>query len=239
MEVISKVCKKCNEEKPLTEFCKDKHKPDGTRKDCKVCHNKEKKASYNKNPDLYKQRVLQAYYKNHEKCKQKNREKIKSEEYKQYRKQYRENNKQAFVEYDKKSYNKRRDVILEQKKEYSSLNRDKINKSRKHKLKNDPNFKIACNIRTRLNGALKNNSKKSSSLVYLGCSIEEYKIYLESKFIEGMTWENHGEWHIDHIIPICNFDLSIEENIYKAFNYLNTQPLWAEDNLRKQKKINI
>ena len=77
----------------------------------------------------------------------------------------------------------------------------------------------------------------------LGCSIKEFKIWLESKFIENMSWENYGfgmdKWNIDHIIPISNFkhlDTLEEQKI--CFNYTNLQPLWQKDNFEKHDKLN-
>jgi hypothetical protein len=71
----------------------------------------------------------------------------------------------------------------------------------------------------------------------LGCSIPELKTYLESKFQEGMSWENWGiyGWHIDHIIPLDAFNLTNREEFLKACHYTNLQPLWAEENLKKGK----
>ena len=64
--------------------------------------------------------------------------------------------------------------------------------------------------------------------------MEELKIHIEGKFVEGMTWENHGSWHLDHVRPCCSFDLKNEEEQKKCFHYTNLQPLWAVENLSKQ-----
>lgn len=103
------------------------------------------------------------------------------------------------------------------------------------KQKQDINFVIKKNLRSRFSFGLKNNEKQNSVLKYLGCSIEEVKIYLQSKFQEGMTWDNYGikGWHIDHIVPLERFDHTDESQIYEAWHYTNLQPLWWQDNLRK------
>jgi len=82
-------------------------------------------------------------------------------------------------------------------------------------------------------------AKENKTVELLGCSIEECKSYLESKFIEGMSWDNHGlyGWHIDHIIPCASFDLTDPAQQQKCFHYTNLQPLWAEENLKKGCKI--
>jgi hypothetical protein len=84
---------------------------------------------------------------------------------------------------------------------------------------------------------------KNSNINYLfvenlGCSISEAKQYLESLFLEGMSWNNHGlrGWHIDHIIPCHSFDLTNPEERKKCFHYTNLQPLWALDNMKKGNK---
>jgi hypothetical protein len=79
--------------------------------------------------------------------------------------------------------------------------------------------------------ALKSDKSKHS-IEYLGCNIEEFKEHIENQFIEGMTWENHGEWHIDHIIPIKYENPSLEE-VIERLHWKNTQPLWASDNIAK------
>jgi len=67
----------------------------------------------------------------------------------------------------------------------------------------------------------------------LGCTPKQLKIYLENQFKEDMTWQNQGRWHIDHIRPKKDFDLSKKKERLNCFHYTNLQPLWAEENLRK------
>jgi hypothetical protein len=98
--------------------------------------------------------------------------------------------------------------------------------------KEDPLFRLANILRVRLNKAIKRNSG-ISAVRDLGCSIADFKSYIETKFQPNMTWDNYGEWHIDHDIPLCRFDLSDPQQLKLACHYTNLQPLWATDNLRK------
>lgn len=102
---------------------------------------------------------------------------------------------------------------------------------------NNPFFRCKKLTRDRLLTALKRKkwTKKFKFAEYIGCSQEELIKHLESKFTEGMTWENQGEWHIDHIIPLSS--ANTEEEMYKLCHYTNLQPLWALDNIKKSNKI--
>lgn len=119
-------------------------------------------------------------------------------------------------------------------KPYNSEYSKAYQKKRKH----DTGYRILANLRSRMSVSLKRNTKKSSILKYFNCSIEELKLHLESKFKEGMSWENYGKngWHVDHIRPLSSFDLKIEENLKIAWHYTNLQPLWAIDNIKKGDK---
>ena len=114
----------------------------------------------------------------------------------------------------------------------------KATRSRLHKQKMlDPvhAFKHIC--RTHLSHTLKAVGRKNPTKaeLMLGCSYAEFKSYIESKFKDGMTWENYGKWHLDHIIPLSQ---AKDNNDALLLNhYTNLQPLWAEDNLRKNRKI--
>lgn len=101
-----------------------------------------------------------------------------------------------------------------------------------------PIFRAKESLCARLRSALKGKDKSANTLKLLGCSINELKQHLESKFYGDMSWENYGSyWHIDHIRPCASFDLTIEENQKQCFHYLNLQPLTAKENLIKGSKF--
>jgi hypothetical protein len=131
--------------------------------------------------------------------------------------------------------------ILEYNKNYEKLNKQKVrntkNAYRKKKYQEDPVFAISIKLRIRIKRAITNKLRSSTDSL-IGCSIEELKIYLESKFQPGMTWNNYSlyGWHIDHVIPLSSFDLTDPQELKKACHYTNLQPLWAKDNLSKSNK---
>ena len=75
--------------------------------------------------------------------------------------------------------------------------------------------------------------RPGSAVSDLGCTVSELRSYLEAQFLPGMSWENMGKWHIDHIKPLAGFDLTNRECFLEACHYTNLQPLWAVDNIRK------
>lgn len=125
--------------------------------------------------------------------------------------------------------------------QYQKENKEKLKKKRNkyeaNRKRNDINYKL--NTIIRINKALKRNSKNSSTIKLLGCSIKELKNHLESQFTKEMSWDNYGQngWEIDHIQPCASFDLSNPEEQYKCFNYTNLQPLWKKENREKWHKI--
>jgi hypothetical protein len=126
---------------------------------------------------------------------------------------------------------------------YCLKNKEKIRERKRkyaaYKRKTDIHYKIKDNIYARINIALRSckTKKHTNKIKIIGCSIEELKIYLESRFKIGMSWNNRNEWHIDHIKPCISFDLSKPEEQAKCFHYTNLQPLWAHENLSKGSKI--
>jgi hypothetical protein len=134
----------------------------------------------------------------------------------------------------------RKEKSAEYLKEYRKKNRLALNKKsaeyEKRKKQEDTEFKLRRLLRDRLRKALKNSYKGGSAVSDLGCNISFLKTYLESKFVEGMEWSNHGKWHIDHIVPLSSFDLTQKEQILVACHYTNLQPLWAVDNIKKSNR---
>jgi hypothetical protein len=103
-------------------------------------------------------------------------------------------------------------------------------------MKCEPNLAIASILRARLYKVVSGEAKSGSMIDLLGCSIDEFREYLEAQFEVGMTWDNHGEWHVDHRRPCNSFDLLSEVEQRMCFHYTNLQPMWALENLSKSDK---
>lgn len=106
-----------------------------------------------------------------------------------------------------------------------------------NKRKKDKLFMMKKDISSRIRESFIVNGfrKKSKTKQILGCDSSFFCSYIESKFQEGMSWENRSKWHIDHIIPVSS--AKTEEEIIKLNHYTNLQPLWASDNIRKSNKM--
>ncbi len=191
----------------------------------KIGHNQTKKI-YNSNHKFEIKEYKKNWLKAHEKTMLK------------YFKIYRNNHKFEIINY----YQNNKEKILEQKKKYYQKHKleiiSKIVKYSKNRRKIDINYRLTRYLRTRIWFALKGIIKSESTIKLLGCSIEFFKKYYQSKFTKEMSWKKvmSGEIHCDHIRPCASFDLSKSSEQKKCFNYKNLQPLWAEENLSKGKK---
>lgn len=122
----------------------------------------------------------------------------------------------------------------------SSVCRDCISLNAKLRLWTDINLRLSSCLRKRINSVLKGKSKSANTMELIGCSIDYLKNHLENRFQPGMSWDNYGrgdnnkqEWHVDHLIPCCKFDLTKEDEQRKCFHFSNLQPLWSVDNIKK------
>lgn len=154
-------------------------------------------------------------------------------------KEYSLSNKERINQYSLD--NKERNNIYA--KQYRLNNKEKIYSYMvlyaKRKRKEDYIYRLNKNTRALIYKSFKrgdNDFKKNDNTEnILGCSIEEFKLHLEKQFTDGMTIGNHGDWHLDHIIPISS--AKTEEEVIKLNHYTNFQPLWAIDNIKKGNKI--
>lgn len=141
----------------------------------------------------------------------------------------------------KKYYEDNRESIKYTAKKYYENNKAHINKhARKYqveRMKTDPIFKLKSRLSIRTFYAFKNKGyrKESATSELLGVPYEIAKAHIERQFTKGMTWANHGKWHIDHIIPLAS--AVTETELIKLCHYTNLQPLWSKDNLSKSDSI--
>lgn len=216
-----KKCSKCFLLKPYDLFYLNKKSKDGRRSSCIDCNkiykeqNKEKlkelSKKYNKKrKDQKKQWALD------------NKDKV-NESKKKWAESNKEGRKEYIKEYNKQYYK----LNLEKRREYSKI------KQKEYRKTNDL-YRIKSNLRRRINRYIKNKSKSTQEI--LGISYEEFLIYIQSKFTEGMSIDKLGhEIHIDHIIPLSS--AKSEKELYELCHHTNLQPLWSNDNLIKGSKI--
>jgi hypothetical protein len=244
---MGKICSNCNVEKELIEFHKTKLAKDGYKHTCKVCRKTETKKYYEKNVELLKKRSQKYRFENPEKVK---------EGIKKYRINSIEKVKKIKSDWEKsengrkskkKYYEKNKSFLILKTKKYRKNHPEKeINRRKSEKWKNYMiNYKKRYRNeksyfyvwRSVLYNTLKRigTKKEFKTNELLGYSAIELKENIEKKFLDDMSWDNWGDWHIDHIKPISSFDQSEKISVINSLD--NLQPLWAKDNLKKSNKI--
>jgi hypothetical protein len=230
----TKICNKCKEEKSYDCFGKALDCVGGVRAVCKECMRADDRIKYQLNREtilpIKREKRKEYCLNNTEKVKELGRayyhknkvlkgrpEKQSKEEFLRKRKLWRDNNPEKTIAYRKKHRHKRREYEIN--------------------LRKDPVYKIIASLRNRIYYAIKGSNKSGSSLDFLGIDASGYKEYLECLFDDNMSWENHGSyWHIDHIIPVSYFNLMNKEEKNMAFDFRNTRPLEAKQNISKGNK---
>jgi thiol-disulfide isomerase/thioredoxin len=249
-----KKCTICGELKPLTDFHKQKDRKDGYGNWCKPCKSIKKAEQYRENSEHVKAKVAEYRKNNAEKASQakkkcyenkkdvyllknKIRYQEKKEEILDQCKQYRDANKeiikQRHAAYRTKN-KERRDVWQKQYYEANKPARIAYHSAyRKERAKRDHVYALTFIVRRRITLALKyrGSSKPSKTADMLGCSYAFLAKHLESMFTDGMSWENRGKWHVDHIVPLATAKTTDE--VVALCHYTNLQPMWAFENLSK------
>lgn len=206
---MEKNCTKCGLSKNITDFPSCPECKDGFRNQCKMCVKERMGKWREENPESHKL----------------------------WREKY--------IDYDKvrkqKHYELNRGKYIQRSTDYRNSNKDRVNQVvryyRKKRFSEDKVFKITFNVRKRIRDILKlkGDIKKETTFEIIGCSPNELVQHLQTQFKDGMSWDNYGEWHIDHIIPLSSGKTL--EDIRKLCRYTNLQPLWAKDNLKKSNKL--
>jgi predicted transcriptional regulator len=160
-------------------------------------------------------------------------------------KKWRDNNKEYLSNKSKKWTEENKEHRKQYLKEYREKNIDKIRKTKRDYERNrkasDPLYKLVANFRTAIYQVLKESNVEKNGHYFdiLGYTPEELINHLEKQFTEGMTWENYGEFHVDHKLPISSFNIKEigDEEFMKCWSLDNLQPMWGEENIRKSNKV--
>lgn len=220
---MDKICSKCKIPKPLDNFSFKNKKLRIKESCCKDCVREKSKKYYEENKGRISNKNFIIRDKNQKKSKK-----------------YYLKNREFLLKKSKDYYLDNKETVTLNRRKYQSTKEFKVKKNnkRRNRIKNDECFRLRLSLKNRIYFALKGVAKSKTTLKLLGCSLDFFKKYLESKFKEGMNWSNYGinGWHIDHIIPCAVFDLTKKEEQEKCFHYTNMQPLWAKDNILKGKK---
>lgn len=209
-----KTCTQCQIEKETTEFYCGRGR---LYAHCKACH-----YEYEKNNPNRKKTIARHV--------EKHRESINA----RHRLDYHSN-----LELSRKTNREKRARLRkanpEKDKAYNRAWKKKFWQENKHK----PEVRLPRVLRSRFQRAILKSYKFTSVMNLIGCSIAELRTYLELKFLPGMTWDNYGQWHIDHIKPCASFNLALADEQRECFHFSNLQPLWAIDNIRKSNKFTL
>lgn len=160
------------------------------------------------------------------------------EELAEYIKQYQKVNKEKIAEQKKQYYEANKEKIAKYKKQWSEDNKEQTNEHRRERYKKDYKYRLSEAFSSGVYHSLKRKgiSKKGYSWEKIvGYTTQDLMKHLEEQFKDGMSWDNYGKWHIDHINPKCLFDFtSYEDNEFqRCWALKNLQPLWAKENLKK------
>lgn len=231
-----KKCSKCKSDKEFSEFYKSKRHKDNCYPSCKQCETDRTLKYYENNRERQLEKKKEYYLENHELMLEKkrkydieNREEVNRKAKERYHKN---------IEYARNYYKENKEEMLRKNKEWIKNNKERhrelCNKAMKLFAEKNPHVLSWRRLlyRTLYTFDIK---KTGRTVELLGYSPDELKSHMESLFEDGMSWSNHGEWHIDHIFPLSKFNK--ETPICEVNSLSNLKPMWAIDNLRKGNRI--
>lgn len=251
-QIQTKRCTKCGCEKPLEKFSKSARGLMGRRGDCKVCHAAHKAAHRLANLEKHKAKAREKYWRDPDAARA-------------WTRSWRLRNLDAATAYDRDYKERNRELLRRKDRERIARNRDDRNAKQRQRRSEDPERyreyvkrwqrenpeKVRALWRRRISsprGALTNtvraavhrgiihggkNGKRTFEA--LGYSVDALMAHLERQFTRGMSWQNYGEWHVDHIRPLASFSFeTVDDPGFKdAWALTNLRPLWADENRQK------
>ena len=246
-----KRCMKCEEIKDVDDFKKRNNKPISQ---CKTCTNKRNaelkrlKREKVKQDKIDKGDIILPKNDNNKVCPYCKSEKSK-DNFRKNRKKCLDCEREHGKKYRKSNIGKKKskkwlddnsDKMKKLQSDWYQNNKEKVNKKFRERCKNDPEFKIKYVIKSRLNRVLNNHDigKDKRTMKYVGCTEKLFCEWMEYCFDKKKSFEKHGEyWHMDHVIPVNTFDLSIKNNYDICFYWGNYSPLKGTDNMTKKDSI--
>lgn len=255
---MMKACTRCKETKSFEYFTKNKSSKDGLAKYCRLCRSVMRKEAYPRYRDRAVAKSKEYREANPERvaaAKKRCYEAKKDEYLAKSRERYIQNRESILAYYSKyrtanrdkvrardQAYKKANREILNKKQlEYQKRESERINEySRKYTKKRrkvDKLYALKTNMRGRFRFELAKRGEVKWLKVndYLGCSWLELRAYLEDQFTDGMSWDNYGDWHVDHIVPLAIAET--KEHLITLCHHTNLQPLWEFDNISKGAKL--
>lgn len=211
IESAEKRCCTCKENKLKGEFAKSERTPDRLRKRCKACSNAANKKYREENPEKAKASTRGWAERNAER-------------------------KKATVKAWSERNRERQSALS---KAWKAKNRARIRDNHNRRFSQNPILRVHKAIRERLRFSLLFDSGGLRTFELLGYSRDDLKVHLERQFLKGMSWDNYGEWHVDHIVPLSTFPMSEIDEIRACWALSNLRPLWAKDNLSKRASIHF
>lgn len=222
-EANCKRCPKCGTVKPVREFNRDRTTADGLCTGCKECKREQRARRMAVRGDEIRAKQVAYWHANpNRRARQKERVAQDREGQRKYQAAYRAADPLKWREYRREYRKRNRAAILEYAREW-----------RKARRQGSPEYLLACRTRCRIAYAMNGRGyeKRSKAQEMIGCNWSDLRAHIAAQFRAGMSFDNYGEWHVDHIIPLAS--AKDESELIRLFHYTNLQPLWAEDNRRK------
>lgn len=244
MGTAEKRCSTCNTVKPIADFAVRRNRKCGVASSCKSCacererkyrlanaeHVKARqRANYQARAEINRVRAKEYRQRNGEEINAKQRAlaKYRTPEMQAYMRQYREAN---------------RERLAEMRRQWDRENPGRVklqSRSKYLRSKQDASWRLRRVIHAGMWKALKGVKGHGRWFDLLDFTVEELRVHLERQFLKGMSWDNFGEWHVDHIVPLASFVVSGPDDpeLKRAWALTNLRPIWGRDNMSKGAKV--